>query len=618
MKKILLLSIVMLLLFIIGARKIEESSELVQEEANRWDQLKFAVTGTGFGLSYSCFYHAEEDSWYLFLPSTIPESELLLQSIPCAYITIDGEPYRAGDNLQQLWEKDNCALTFYDQQDRQLENGKIKVMKSSNIASLHINTASGDMQYIYESKDHEETANMQVLTESGELAAAVRLDTIKGRGNTSWEPPKKPFEIRLDQPLDLLGMEKSKTFVLIANYYDITSIRNWIGFELEMALEAENTTASQFVDLYLNGQYAGFYQIAEKVDKSRNNVQGGYLLEFEHFPRLAGKPHILLANNQPILVRGENPVNEEELDQVSLFLAEMEQALNADDYINPNTQKHIFEYIDKTSFAKRYVMEEFFQDMDAGYTSQYMYLSPAGDSFVLYAGPVWDLDNTMGRGTVTGASQLFADRFDLSMNHLSRWHARLYANEEFYQEVTEQYRTYAEPFLTWLLSEGIEDWQTKMDAAVLMDQARFGTDRSAFVMEDNTVKGNWDYLIDYIAVKTLFLNSRWGDNPEAVKLWQEERLTALPPLEERPVPAESLAPSDEAAITETADAEAANSGARQDSGASQDTAGGIRQVITWLLLYKRYWLLGGIMLGLLLMIGVEHFQPFITSPRRRA
>lgn len=617
MKKILLLSIIMLLLLITGARKIEESAESVQEEANLWDQLKFAVAGIGFGLSYSCFYHAEEDSWYLFLPSAVQDSELLLQSIPCDYITIDGETYRAGDQLMQLWEKDNCVIVFYDQQNRQMEDGRIKVMKSENLPSLHINTASGDMQYIYESKGHAETANMQVLTESGELAAAVRLDAIKGRGNTSWEPPKKPFEIRLDQPLDLLGLDKSKSFVLIANYYDITGIRNWIGFELEKTLEAENTTASRFVDLYLNGQYAGFYQVAEKVENSRNNVQGGYLLEFEHYPRLAEKPHILLANNQPILVRGENTVNEEELDQVSLFLAEMEQALNADDYINPHTKKHIFEYIDKTSFAKRYVMEEFFQDMDAGYTSQYMYLSPAGDSFVLYAGPVWDLDNTMGRGIVTEASQLFADRFDLSMNNLSRWHARLYANEEFYQEVSEQYRTYAEPFLIWLLSEGIEEWQAKTDAAVMMDHIRFGTDRSAFVMEDNSVKGNWNYLIDYLTTKMLFLNSRWGDNPEAVKLWREERLTELPPLEERPIPEESLTASDEAAITEATDAESADSDGSQDTADSQDTAGGIGQAVTWLLLYKRYWLLGCIMLGLLLMIGMEHFQQSNSSPRRQ-
>lgn len=594
----------MLLLFVIGASRMERSAYLreYQEEGYLWERLEFYVTGNGLGLRYFCFYNDEDDIWYLCLPSGIQQEELMLYGMPCEYITIDGEPYRAGDYLDKLWEKENSDIAFYDKNHVRLDGGRIRVMKSENIPSLHINTASGDMRYLNESRDNEETANLQVLTEKGELAAAVRLDYIKGRGNTSWYAAKKSFEMRLDQPLDLLGMEKTKTWILLANYYDITFIRNWIGMELGKAIGMEHTTDTQFVNLYLNSHYAGFYQVAEKVGRSPNG-QDGFLLEFEHLPRITDQAYILLDNNQPIVVRGEKAVSEEELDQIRDFLAEMEMALNAEDYRNPETQKHIFDYIDKESFAQRYVLEEFLQNMDMGSTSHYMYLDTRDDSFILYAGPLWDLDNAFGRGIISNPSQFFADRFDLSKNNLSRWHARLYANEEFYHEVSTQYITKAKPYLEWLLSEGMGEWEAKMDAAMLMDQAQFGTDRGVFMMPDSGKAEHWKYLKDYIAGKMDILNDRWEDTPEALSLWREERLTELPPIEDKfdineanPLIGGELRRSEE-------EVQLSGEGAGNDE--NQEDASGIRRAITWLLLYKRYWLLGCILLVLLLMMGKE-------------
>ena len=48
-------------------------------------------------------------------------------------------------------------------------------------------------------------------------------------------------------------------------------------------------------------------------------------------------------------------------------------ALYADDYVNPVTGKGIFEYLDKESFARMYLIEEIYEDLDMGVTSHYMY-----------------------------------------------------------------------------------------------------------------------------------------------------------------------------------------------------------------------------------------------------
>ena len=43
---------------------------------------------------------------------------------------------------------------------------------------------------------------------------------IKGRGNSTWGLPKKPYKIKLDSKTNLFSMGKNKHWVLLANYYD--------------------------------------------------------------------------------------------------------------------------------------------------------------------------------------------------------------------------------------------------------------------------------------------------------------------------------------------------------------------------------------------------------------
>ena len=43
---------------------------------------------------------------------------------------------------------------------------------------------------------------------------------IRGRGNSTWFAPKKPYRIKLDKKTDLFGMGNNKDYVLLANYYD--------------------------------------------------------------------------------------------------------------------------------------------------------------------------------------------------------------------------------------------------------------------------------------------------------------------------------------------------------------------------------------------------------------
>src|SRR5690606_10501052 len=52
------------------------------------------------------------------------------------------------------------------------------------------------------------------------------ITEIKGRGNSTWGMPKKPYRIKMDEKAPLLGMPADKSWVLMANYGDQSLLRN--------------------------------------------------------------------------------------------------------------------------------------------------------------------------------------------------------------------------------------------------------------------------------------------------------------------------------------------------------------------------------------------------------
>ena len=85
---------------------------------------------------------------------------------------------------------------------------------------------------------------------------------IKLRGNSTLGAAKKPFRIKFDSKQSLFGLEKSKDWVLLANYYDKSNLRNYLAY-----LTANKMTnlgfqpSSIFVDVYFNGEYYGLSSI---------------------------------------------------------------------------------------------------------------------------------------------------------------------------------------------------------------------------------------------------------------------------------------------------------------------------------------------------------------------
>lgn len=115
---------------------------------------------------------------------------------------------------------------------------------------------------------------MLLIKDSGSLDYKGSLKHIKGRGNASWEYDKRPYNIKLDESADLLGMGKAKGWCLLANYLDTSLMRNKIIYDLAEETGIPFTMDARSLDLYINGEYKGTYLLTEKVevDKNRLNI----------------------------------------------------------------------------------------------------------------------------------------------------------------------------------------------------------------------------------------------------------------------------------------------------------------------------------------------------------
>ena len=96
---------------------------------------------------------------------------------------------------------------------------------------------------------------------------------IRGRGNSTWGMPKKPYKIKLDKKTDLFGMGKNKHWVLLANYSDESLMRNTLAYNFSGELGMEHMS-TVWVDVILNGEYVGNYQLCEqiRVDETRVDI----------------------------------------------------------------------------------------------------------------------------------------------------------------------------------------------------------------------------------------------------------------------------------------------------------------------------------------------------------
>lgn len=139
----------------------------------------------------------------------------------------------------------------------------------SRLPVAYITTDDGAIPSIHK-EEHSGRMRIQGNAEFG-LQYDGFLDKIHVRGNSTINFPKKPWKIKLAKKTELFGMPKSKHWVLLANYLDESLMRNKIAYDFsgQLGLVQMHST---WVDVILNGEYQGCYQLCEHIRVDSNRV----------------------------------------------------------------------------------------------------------------------------------------------------------------------------------------------------------------------------------------------------------------------------------------------------------------------------------------------------------
>lgn len=228
----------------------------------------------------------------------------------------------------------------------------------------------------------------------GEYSNYSGMGRIRGRGNSTWEwYDKKPYKFKLDKKSKLLGLDKAKNWNLLANYRDVTDMMNVMAFETARWMGMPYTNHSRFVEVFLNGEYIGVYQLTEKIEIGKNRVDideyDGWILSFDQDdgPELSPESTDNFWSEVfglPMCVKDPEGLPAEIIDSIKADFAGLERAIKAHDYHKVDS------LMDIPSFIGILQLHEFLYNVEIDAPrSLYMFKDPMGKYTF---GPVWDWD----------------------------------------------------------------------------------------------------------------------------------------------------------------------------------------------------------------------------------
>ena len=274
-------------------------------------------------------------------------------------------------------------------------------VKNSELPVVYIDTKDGAA--IVSKEDWLKKTAIKIIKEDGSIDYEDNSLQIRGRGNTTWRMPKKPYALKLDSKHEILGMPEHKRWVLLANWQDRTLLRNDVAFQISKQTCMDWTPRGKFVEVVLNGKHIGNYYLCEQIKVGANRVNitemeetdiagdevtGGYLVELDnHYDEV--NQFMSATKNLPYLFKDpdEDVMQPEQFSYFQKYINKLEKMMYADDWL---TKRKYAKHMDLNTFADWWFVHELAHNREPnGPRSCYMHKDRLG---VLKAGPVWDFD----------------------------------------------------------------------------------------------------------------------------------------------------------------------------------------------------------------------------------
>ncbi len=225
---------------------------------------------------------------------------------------------------------------------------------------------------------------------------------IRGRGNSTWDTyPKKPYKIKFDERVSILGMPECKTYVLLAEYADPSMMRNTITHQLSKFFDFEHTLETRYVDLYINDDYQGVYVLTEQVEEDKNKLNLDLDIDLDNLSFLIeldmryvddptpDEDAWLHVENTHYEVKDLDPDEDEYTtdyrDAIASYLQLTYDRIISQDGYN--------ELADMNEWIDYFLVQEISKNVDGWFSSVYLYKDKDN---LLSFGPLWDFDLAFG------------------------------------------------------------------------------------------------------------------------------------------------------------------------------------------------------------------------------
>ena len=234
--------------------------------------------------------------------------------------------------------------------------------------------------------------NSLKLYDDGSVQEFTEVE-LKGRGNSTWDMAKKPLQIKLEDKADLFGLNKARKWVLIANLFDFSKLRNDVAANVANMLDIGQAQKGQYLELYIDDEYQGLYYLTHKPEIDKNVVDlrnsMGVLVEVDNLHGLGTGCYT--AEDSTCIIAKDLVSEDLEAEAMGDFMTNFNLLIQA---ARDKDFTMVESLIDVKSFAEYYLLSEFTVNPDAYISSWFMYKDGVGDK--IHAGPGWDFDYALG------------------------------------------------------------------------------------------------------------------------------------------------------------------------------------------------------------------------------
>ena len=314
------------------------------------------------------------------------------------------------------------------------------------IPTVHITTEGGKPidskdNYVNATFRFEDPSRFYTDEESLELTGR-----IKGRGNTTWGMPKKPYRIKLDEKAHVFSRWGNKDWILLANYSDKTLLRNIMAMEISRICGMSWTPMMLSVEVYLNGQYQGVYAFSDHKEiaghrvnievATENDLEGGYYLELEE--AMDEPVCFKTVWDTPVMFHEPEYPTDAQKKYVKEWFDGFEHALER---VQGEHDYAYRSYIDVPSFINYYIIQEITKNPDGNVRKSTYLTKEKRKPLEMYH--VWDFDITLGNCDYTN----FEKPEGWQMRYV-KWYNQLFFDPAFKKAVVDRWNELYPTLLT--------------------------------------------------------------------------------------------------------------------------------------------------------------------------